>query len=89
MRGAHACSRSLALPPLPLQEVYPIVDRVREKKLLTRTAESGLLSALQEQGITLSQAEKLLPLLEQTGALSFLAKNGEFLLNTVGFLVRG
>ncbi|CAM9599766.1 unnamed protein product, partial [Phaeothamnion confervicola] len=73
--------------------VYPIVERVREKKLLTSTAESGVLSALEDAGslgnrrpVCPLQAEKLLPLVEEAGLLSFAAKNADFLLNTVGFL---
>ncbi|CAN0235453.1 unnamed protein product, partial [Ectocarpus fasciculatus] len=41
--------------------VYPIVDRVRATKILTTTSESGLLSELEDAGLTLSEAEKLLP----------------------------
>ncbi|CAM9881794.1 unnamed protein product, partial [Ectocarpus sp. 4 AP-2014] len=44
-----------------LNGVYPIVDRVRATKILTTTAESGLLSELEDAGLTLSEAEKLLP----------------------------
>ena len=73
---------------IALQRAYPVLDRVREKKLLTKTAESGLLSALADSGLTLKQVEALLPALEDAGLLSFAANNADFLLNTVGFLVR-
>ncbi|CAM9344782.1 unnamed protein product [Discosporangium mesarthrocarpum] len=66
--------------------VYPIVDRVRSKKLLTATAEAGLLSALADAGLTLGEAEKLLPVLEESGVLSFVAKNGAVLINLFGFI---
>jgi Protein of unknown function (DUF1118) len=69
------------------QRAYPVLDRVREKKLLTKTAEVGLLSALEDAGLTLSQAEALLPAIEEAGLLSFAANNADFLLNTAGFLV--
>jgi len=66
-----------------LTKRYPLLTRVREQKLLTATADSGLLTALEEKGVTLSDIEALLPVVEELGALSFVAKNKEFLLNTV------
>mmetsp|Transcript_7509 Transcript_7509/g.11229 ORF Transcript_7509/g.11229 Transcript_7509/m.11229 type:complete len:278 (+) Transcript_7509:60-893(+) len=69
-----------------VNRVYPIVDRVREKKLLTFTSEIGLLSALEDAGFTLSQAEELLPVIEESGLLSFMANNSGPLLNSAGFL---
>eukprot|EP00611_Tribonema_gayanum_P021879 TRINITY_DN42_c0_g3_i2.p1 TRINITY_DN42_c0_g3~~TRINITY_DN42_c0_g3_i2.p1 ORF type:complete len:181 (-),score=42.79 TRINITY_DN42_c0_g3_i2:1236-1778(-) len=70
-----------------VNRVYPVLDRVREKKLLTKTAELGLLGALEDAGLTLSQAEALLPAVEEAGLLSFAANNADFLLNTAAFLV--
>ncbi|KAG5184260.1 hypothetical protein JKP88DRAFT_49871 [Tribonema minus] len=69
-----------------VNRVYPVLDRVREKKLLTKTAELGLLGALEDAGLTLSQAEALLPAVEEAGLLSFAANNADFLLNTAAFL---
>ncbi|CAM9999907.1 unnamed protein product [Pylaiella littoralis] len=69
-----------------LNGVYPIVDRVRATKILTTTSESGLLSELEDAGLTLSEAEKLLPQLEEAGLLSFAANNLDVLLNLFGFI---
>lgn len=66
--------------------VYPIIDRVRDTKILTTTSESGLLSELEDAGLTLSEAEKLLPTLEEAGLLTFAADNLDVLINLFGFL---
>eukprot|EP00968_Pinguiococcus_pyrenoidosus_P017335 scaffold1724_cov246-Pinguiococcus_pyrenoidosus.AAC.7 len=62
---------------------YPLLQRVKELKLLSKTAESGLLSTLEAQGVTLSQVEKALPLAEELGLIDLLLGNGNFLLNGV------
>merc|ERR1719199_1635930 len=48
-----------------LTDDYPILERVSEMNLLTQTAKSGLLTALDEKGLTLSDLEKLLPIAEK------------------------
>uniref|UniRef100_A0A7S2BDW8 Uncharacterized protein n=1 Tax=Florenciella parvula TaxID=236787 RepID=A0A7S2BDW8_9STRA len=52
-----------------LTDDYPILERVGELSLLTRTAEAGILSALEEKGLTLGQLEALLPVIEKLGVL--------------------
>eukprot|EP00904_Undaria_pinnatifida_P008934 jgi/Undpi1/5170/HiC_scaffold_19.g08521.m1 len=47
---------------------------------------SGLLSELEDAGLTLSEAEKLLPSLEEAGLLTFAADNLDVLINLFGFL---
>ena len=54
---------------------YDPIDRVRALKLLTLTAESGLLEALEARGLTLSQVEKLLPLADSLGLLGLVKAN--------------
>jgi hypothetical protein len=56
---------------------------VRELGLLEKTAELGLLSKLEKQGLTLDKAEKLLPLLEDLGVLGLVANNQQLLINGV------
>mmetsp|Transcript_13931 Transcript_13931/g.12633 ORF Transcript_13931/g.12633 Transcript_13931/m.12633 type:complete len:257 (-) Transcript_13931:61-831(-) len=66
---------------------YNIIERVRALKLLSLTAESGLLEALEEKGLTLSQAEKLLPLVDELGLLPLLAKNKELVLAVAPLII--
>ena len=54
---------------------YDIIERVRELKLLSLTADSGLLEALEAKGLTLSKVEQLLPLADSLGVLPLVAKN--------------
>jgi len=54
---------------------------VRELGLLEQTAELGVLSKLEKQGLTLEKAEELLPLLEELGVLSLVANNQQLLIN--------
>lgn len=56
---------------------------MRELGLLEKTAELGLLSKLEKQGLTLDKAEKLLPLLEDLGVLGLVANNQQLLINGV------
>lgn len=51
---------------------YPVLERVADLNLLTLTAESGLLEALEAKGLTLSTLEKLLPVAEDLGVLSLI-----------------
>lgn len=60
---------------------YPVFDRVAELGLLSVTAESGLLAALQAKGVTLSDLEKLLPLIEEFGLLTSI--NNPIVLNLI------
>ena len=56
---------------------------MRELGLLQKTAELGVLSKLEKQGLTLEKAEELLPLIEKLGALSLVANNQQLLINGV------
>ena len=56
-------------------------------KLLTVTAESGLLEALEAKGLTLSQVEKLLPLADDLGLLSLAYKNKGLLISAAPLLL--
>lgn len=56
-------------------------------KLLTVTAESGLLEALEAKGLTLSQVEKLLPLADDLGLLPLAYKNKDLLLGAAPLLL--
>jgi hypothetical protein len=62
---------------------YDVITRLRELKLLTLTAESGLLEALEAKGLTLSQVEKLLPLVDELNLLPLLASNKDLVRNTL------
>lgn len=69
---------------------YNILERTRELDLLTKTAESGLLSALEKQGVDLETIEGLLPAADKFGALEIVANNQQLLLNGLAFfLVEG
>ena len=60
---------------------YPVLSRVRESGLLEQTAQLGLPSKLEKQGLTLEKAKELLPLLEDLGLLSLVANNQQLLIN--------
>ena len=66
---------------------YDILGRVRDLKLLSQTADSGLLELLEEKGLTLSQAERLLPLVDSLNLLPLLLKNKNLLLDVAPLLV--
>lgn len=66
---------------MPLQ--YAAFSRVRELGLLEKTAELGILSKLEKNGLTLEKAEELLPVLEELGVLSLVANNQQLLINGV------
>ena len=66
---------------------YDLLGRVRQLKLLSQTADSGLLELLEEKGLTLSQAEKLLPLVDSLNLLPLLLKNKNLLLSAAPLLV--
>jgi len=66
---------------------YDILERIRELKLLSLTVDSGLLDALADRGLTLSQVEKLLPLVDDLGLLPLLVKNKELVLSLAPLLI--
>lgn len=69
-----------------LVEDYPLLRRVGELNLLTITAESGLLGALEAKGLTLSKLEELLPVAEKLGILSFVSSR-PLIYNGLAFLL--
>jgi len=54
---------------------------------LRATADNGILSALEAQGLDLETIEQLLPALEEAGLLSVVANNQQLLLNGLAPLV--
>lgn len=66
---------------------YNVIDAIRANKLLSLTVDSGLLKALEDGGLTLSQVEKLLPVVDELGLLPFVAKNKELLLTLAPLLI--
>ncbi len=60
---------------------YNVIRRVRELDLLKATADNGLLSKLEEQGLDLVTIEKLLPLIEELGLLELAGSNQQLLVN--------
>ena len=66
---------------------YNVVRRVREMNLLKTTAEAGILSKLEANGLDLVTLEKLLPVIEDTKALSLVGNNQQLLLNAVAPLL--
>jgi hypothetical protein len=52
-----------------------LVTKIRKNRLLALTAESGLLEALEEKGLSLSKIEKLLPVIDQLELLPLAEKN--------------
>jgi len=70
-----------------LSREYKVIERVRELKLLSLTAESGILEALEKKGLTLSQIEKLLPLVDNLNLLPLAAENKGLLLALAPFII--
>jgi len=68
-------------------EPYQLIKRVRELELLSKTVDSGLLEALQEKGVTLTQLERALPIIDNAGLLPLLVKNKGLLLGLLPLLV--
>lgn len=56
---------------------------MRELGLLEKTAELGVLSKLEKQGLTLEKLEELLPAAEELGLLSLVGNNQQLLINGV------
>jgi len=70
-----------------LNRQYNVVRRVRELDLLGKTAELGILSKLEKNGVDLATLESILPKLEELGALSLVANNQQLLINGVAPLL--
>ncbi|GKY97295.1 hypothetical protein MPSEU_000687900 [Mayamaea pseudoterrestris] len=66
---------------------YNVIRRVRELDLLKATAEQGILSKLEAQGLSLETIEEILPLAEKLGLLSLAGNNQQLLVNGVAPLV--
>ena len=66
---------------------YKIIERLRSLKLLKLTAESGLIEALEEKGLTLSKVEALLPVADNLGLLNLLTKNKDLALSAAPLLI--
>jgi len=68
-------------------EPYSVIKRVRELGLLSATVDSGLLQVLEEKGLTLTQLERALPIIDNAGLLPLLVKNKGLLLGLLPLLV--
>ena len=64
-----------------------MLRRVRELDLIGKTADLGILTKLENLGLDLATAEKLLPVLEDVGALSLAGKNQQLIVNLVAPLL--
>ena len=81
-------SLSLTLFPLQFHEQEDdLVLKIRKNQLLKTTVESGLLDALEAQGLTLSQVEKLLPVIDDLGLLPLAVKNKELVLSLAPIII--
>jgi len=68
-------------------EKFSLIKRVRELELLSKTVDSGLLQALQDKGVTLTQLERLLPIIDNAGLLPLALKNKDLLVGVLPLLV--
>lgn len=66
---------------------YNVIRRVRELNLLKATADAGVLSKLEANGVDLATIEKVLPVAEQLGLLSLVGNNQQLLVNGVAPVV--
>jgi len=66
---------------------YNIIERIRALKLLSATADSGLLEVLEKKGLTLTQVEKLLPLIDNLDILPLTLKNKDTILSLAPLLI--
>lgn len=62
-----------------LSDNYNIVQRIREQKLLTVVANSGLLETLEQKGLTLSKLEGLLTKADELKVLQLVKENKKLL----------
>jgi hypothetical protein len=58
-----------------------IIQSLRREKVLSLAVDSGIITALEEKGLTLSKIEKLLPLIDDARLLPLLVKNKALLLS--------
>jgi|EP00544_Gedaniella_sp_CCMP2646_P014087 hypothetical protein len=73
-----------------LNRKYNAIRRVRELDLVGATADAGILSKLEANGLDLATLEELLPVIEEAGLLSVVANNQQLLINGVApLLVEG
>lgn len=72
---------------MSLYPQYNAIRRVRETDLLKATVDAGVLSKLEAQGLDLKTIEKLLPIIEDAGALSLVGNNQQLLINLVAPLL--
>lgn len=70
----------------PLQQ-YNAIRRVRELDLLKATADNGILTKLEAQGVDLETLEKLLPVAEELGLLSLAGSNQQLIVNLLAPLL--
>ena len=68
-------------------KMYPLLQEVQSKKLLSATADSDILGSLEDLGLSLSDIEKLLPVIEKAGLLGFVANNLPKVLVATGYLL--
>ena len=66
---------------------YPVFQEVQEKKLLSTTVNSGLLTALDGLGLGLGDIEKSLPIIDQAGVLGLARKNLPLAVIATGYLL--
>lgn len=64
-----------------------LIVKIRKNQLLKTTVESGLLEALEAQGLSLSQVEKLLPIVDDLGLLPLAVKNKDLVLSLAPLIV--
>lgn len=75
------------IPDRHTLEQYNVIRRVRELDLLKATADNGILSKLEAQGLDLETIEEILPLAEKLGLLSLVGNNQQLLVNGVAPLL--
>jgi len=66
---------------------YPVFQELQQKKILSTTVESGLLEALEDLGLSLSDVEKLLIPVEESGLVGNAAKNLPLITILLGYLL--
>ena len=66
---------------------YPLLQEIQKKKLLSATADSDLLGSLEDLGLSLSDLEKLLPVIDKAGLLGLAAKNLPLAVILTGYLL--
>lgn len=70
-----------------LNRQYNLLGRVRELDLLTKTADAGILSLLEKNGITLATLEGALETADSLGLLALAANNQQLLINGIAPVV--